>query len=54
MTQEGLWEELPYHFYRGDHINCELQVTVDGQAIESNVLPVFRDGKTHRVAVVMG
>lgn len=33
MTQEGLWEELPYHFRRGDHINCELQVTVDGQPV---------------------
>ena len=39
----------PSHVCRGVK-----QVTVDGQAIEGNVLPVFRDGKTHRVAVVMG
>ena len=29
-------------------------VTVDGNAIEGNVLPVFGDGKTHTVEVVMG
>lgn len=29
-------------------------VTVDGKAIEGNVLPVFGDGKTHTVEVVMG
>ena len=29
-------------------------VTVDGTAIEGNVLPVFGDGKTHTVEVVMG
>ena len=29
-------------------------VTVDGKAIEGNVLPVFGDGKTHAVTVVMG
>lgn len=29
-------------------------VTVDGNAIEGNVLPVFGDGKTHEVAVVLG
>jgi cellobiose phosphorylase len=29
-------------------------VTVDGQAYSSNLLPVFTDGKTHLVKVVMG
>ncbi|MBE5941664.1 MAG: glycosyl transferase [Lachnospiraceae bacterium] len=29
-------------------------VTVDGNAIEGNVLPVFGDGKTHTVEVIMG
>jgi cellobiose phosphorylase len=29
-------------------------VTVDGNAIEGNVLPVFNDGKAHEVAVVLG
>ncbi|MGN0346695.1 MAG: GH36-type glycosyl hydrolase domain-containing protein [Lachnospiraceae bacterium] len=29
-------------------------VTVDGTAIEGNILPVFGDGKTHSVEVVMG
>ena len=30
------------------------RVTVDGQAIEGNVLPVFGDGKVHQVEVVLG
>jgi len=29
-------------------------VTVDGNAIEGNVLPVFTDGSTHKVEVIMG
>jgi cellobiose phosphorylase len=29
-------------------------MTVDGKAIEGNVLPVFPEGTTHRVEVVMG
>ncbi len=29
-------------------------VTVDGKAIEGNVLPVFEDGKTHEVVVTLG
>lgn len=29
-------------------------VTVDGKAIEGNVLPVFTDGATHKVEVIMG
>ena len=29
-------------------------VTVDGKAIEGNVLPVFGDGKTHQVTVTLG
>lgn len=29
-------------------------VTVDGKAVEGNVLPVFGDGKQHAVSVVMG
>jgi len=38
-----------------DHI-CKgvKSVQVDGQAIEGNVVPVFADGKTHQVRVVMG
>ncbi|MEM2981290.1 MAG: glycosyl transferase, partial [Thermoproteota archaeon] len=30
------------------------QVTVDGKPIEGNVLPVFNDGATHHVTVIMG
>ena len=30
------------------------QVTVDGKAIDGNVLPVFSDGKTHQVTVILG
>ena len=38
-----------------DHVNKGIKsVTVDGNAIEGNVLPVFGDGKTHAVEVVMG
>ncbi|MDE5864883.1 MAG: glycosyl transferase, partial [Lachnospiraceae bacterium] len=29
-------------------------VTVDGSAVEGNILPVFNDGNTHTVEVVMG
>ncbi len=38
-----------------DHV-CKgvKSVTVDGNAIEGNVLPVFADGKTHTVEVVLG
>lgn len=38
-----------------DHV-CKgvKSVTVDGSAIEGNILPVFGDGKTHTVEVVMG
>ena len=38
-----------------DHV-CKgvKSVTVDGKAIEGNVLPVFGDGKAHTVEVVMG
>ena len=38
-----------------DHI-CKgvKSVTVDGNAIEGNVVPSFSDGKTHTVEVVMG
>ena len=31
-----------------------VSVTVDGKVIEGNVLPVFSDGKSHAVEVVMG
>ena len=38
-----------------DHVCKGIKsVTVDGNAIEGNVLPVFGDGKTHTVEVVMG
>lgn len=38
-----------------DHVNKGIKsVTVDGTAIEGNILPVFEDGKTHTVEVVMG
>jgi cellobiose phosphorylase len=38
-----------------DHI-CKgvKSVTVDGKAVEGNVLPVFADGKEHKVEVVLG
>jgi len=29
-------------------------VTVDGKPLEGNVLPIFGDGKVHKVAVIMG
>ncbi len=29
-------------------------VTVDGKAVEGNVLPVFADGKKHDVVVTLG
>ena len=29
------------------------KVTVDGNAIEGNVIPAFGDGKTHKVEVMM-
>ena len=52
-------------FYRGDTYDIIIKnpnhvfkgvksVTVDGKAIEGNILPVFGDGKTHTVEVVMG
>ena len=38
-----------------NHVNKGIKsVTVDGNAIEGNILPVFGDGKTHEVVVVMG
>lgn len=38
-----------------DHICKGIKsVTVDGAAIEGNILPAFGDGKTHTVEVVMG
>ena len=38
-----------------DHVCKGIKsVTVDGNAIEGNVLPVFGDGKTHKVEVIMG
>ena len=42
-------------FKNPDHV-CKgvKSVTVDGKAIEGNVLPVFGDGKTHEVEVIMG
>ena len=39
----------PRHVCRGVQ-----SVTVDGKTIEGNVLPVFGDGKTHQVTVVLG
>ena len=38
-----------------DHV-CKgvKSVTVDGRAIEGNVLPVFADGKVHQVEVILG
>jgi cellobiose phosphorylase len=38
-----------------DHVNKGIKsVTVDGQAIEGNVIPSYADGQTHNVEVVMG
>ena len=39
----------PDHVFKGIKA-----VTVDGNAIEGNILPVFGDGKTHEVEVIMG
>jgi len=30
------------------------KITVDGNEISGNILPVFNDGKTHKVEVIMG
>ncbi len=51
--------------FRGDIFDIEIQnpdhvckgvksVEVDGNAIEGNILPVFNDGKNHKVVVVLG
>ncbi len=38
-----------------DHISKGIKsVTVDGNAVEGNIVPAFGDGKTHTVEVVMG
>ncbi|VGO19260.1 GH36-type glycosyl hydrolase domain-containing protein [Pontiella sulfatireligans] len=38
-----------------DHVSKGVvSVTIDGEAIEGNVLPVFTDGKAHSTEVVMG
>ena len=38
-----------------DHISKGVKsVTVDGNAVEGNIVPAFGDGKTHTVEVVMG
>ncbi len=38
-----------------DHVCKGIKsVTVDGNAVDGNVLPVFEDGKKHTVEVVMG
>jgi cellobiose phosphorylase len=39
----------PNHICRGIR-----QVTVDGKLLDSNLLPIFGDGKTHQVTVTMG
>jgi cellobiose phosphorylase len=37
------------------HVSQGVQsITVDGQAIQGDVLPIFEDGQTHQVRVVMG
>ncbi len=52
-------------FYRGAYYEIEVKnpnhvskgvksIKVDGKEINSNVLPVFNDGKTHNVEVIMG
>ena len=42
-------------FKNPDHVSKGIKsVTVDGNAVEGNVLPVFGDGKTHEVEVIMG
>jgi len=38
-----------------DHVEKGIKsITVDGKAIEGNILPVFNDGREHEVQVVMG
>jgi cellobiose phosphorylase len=38
-----------------DHVCCGVrQVTVDGKPVAGNILPIFDDGATHRVTVVIG
>ncbi|MCX7820914.1 MAG: hypothetical protein N2258_04485 [Brevinematales bacterium] len=52
-------------FYRGSFYEIELKnpshvskgvktIKVDGKEIETNILPVFKDSKTHKVEVIMG
>jgi cellobiose phosphorylase len=30
------------------------ELTVDGKKVSGNMLPVFKDSRTHRVKIVMG
>jgi len=60
------WEGFKVNrFFRGSiydikvsnprHVSCGIKsIEVDGRRIEGNILPVFTDGKTHSVKVVMG
>ncbi len=48
-TRYRITVENPQHVCKGVK-----HITVDGKPLDSNVVPVFADGKTHEVAVVMG
>ncbi len=40
--------------YTQNAYNGKLSITVDGNAIEGNLLPIFNDGKAHKVSVTIG
>ncbi len=41
-------------YYTQNAYNGEVSIKVDGNSIEGNLLPLFTDGKTHRVEVQIG
>ena len=40
--------------YTHNSYNGALAITVDGKAIEGNLLPYFTDNKAHKVTVTIG
>lgn len=57
LTANRIYRGATYHItvQNPDHVCKGIKsVTVDGQTIDGNVLPVFEAGTTHEVVVVMG
>ena len=40
--------------YTQNEYNGKLSITVDGNAIEGNLVPIFTDGKPHKIDVQIG